>query len=113
MCSKNREGTICTLLFLLGKGKSSPRLDSAGLVSRRDIQNIFHLVRLGYHLSGQLYWRVEGPFLYHESTVKMLDDGRVTERCLGLGSRGTVIYQLIFQEFNYLRTVTASKLSGF
>lgn len=47
----------------------------------------------------------------------MLDDGRVTELRWAwpawLGYREALIYQLIFKEFNYLGSVTASKLTGF
>ena len=44
-------------LFLLGKGNSTPRLASEGLINRRDIKNNFQLLRLCYHLSGQFCWR--------------------------------------------------------
>lgn len=50
-----------TPLFLLGKGKSTSRLATEGLSSRRESQNNFQLVRLGYHPSGQFSWRVGGP----------------------------------------------------
>lgn len=44
-------------LFLLGKGNSTPRLASEGLINRRDIKNNSQLLRLCYHLSGQFCWR--------------------------------------------------------